>query len=182
MNPIGLFQQPILVIDVETSGFDSQRNACLELGAVLLDTSLEPRVSFSSLIAPWEGAELIPQAMAVNQISPEELKTAPSVQQVVERFNAEVLSQGSLPLLAGWNVWFDATFLRTLYERANRPWPFRHRLLDVQSVALFHSRMGATAQEAAIKEAFGEQQEHRALPDAMHTARLLRRFAERHLS
>ncbi|HWA25959.1 MAG TPA: 3'-5' exonuclease [Lacunisphaera sp.] len=176
------FQQPVLVVDVETSGFDPQRNACLELGAILLDTTLKPVAQFSSLIAPWKGAELVPQAMAVNRISAEELKTAPTAAQALERFHAEMVGSKAAPLLAGWNIWFDAGFLRNLYERAERPWPFRHRLLDVQSIALFHSRFGAGSQEVAIKEHLDDQQKHRALPDALHTARLLQQFAERHLS
>ena len=182
MNSFGQFKQRILVIDVETSGFDPQRHACLELGAVLLETNLEPLASFSSLIAPWPGAELVPQAMAVNKISLDSLASAPSSVEALTRFHSEMMGDGAPPLLAGWNVWFDASFLRVLYEKAQRPWPFRHRVLDVQSVALSHSRMGPISQEVAIKETFDESQQHRALPDAMHTARLLRRFTERHLS
>lgn len=172
--------QQILVIDVETTGFDPQKHACIELGAVLLNEALEPVVQFSSLIAPWKGAEVVPQAMAVNHISPDELRSAPPLARVVEQFYSEVLANRPTPLLSGWNVWFDAAFLRHLFGQAGRDWPFRHRLLDVQSVVSFHMKMAAVSQEVAIREGLHEAQAHRALPDAAHTARLLRLMADRH--
>lgn len=173
-------QHKVLVIDVETTGLDPSRHACIEIGAVMLDESLRPEQEFSSLIVPWEGAEIIEAAMKVNQISLEQLHRAPLLDEVVKRFHETIRPDAVVPLLAGWNVWFDARFLRDLYQRTQRAWPFSHRLLDVQSIVSFHSMLAGLSQEKAIETFLNERQAHRALADAQHTARLLRLMAERY--
>jgi DNA polymerase III epsilon subunit-like protein len=175
-------QKEILVIDVETTGLDPAKHACIEIGAVLLDKDLRKTEQFSSLIAPWEGAEFMEEAMQVNQITAEQLNSAPPIDQVVEKFHETFRPDETILLLAGWNVWLDAYFLRKLYERATREWPFNHRLLDVQSIVSFHSLMAASSQEETIEELLHEKQVHRALDDAKHTARLLQLFTKRFLT
>lgn len=172
----------VLVIDVETTGFDPTRNACIDLGAVLLDESLHIVNEFSSLIAPWKGAEVKEEAMRVNQIAQEELQSAPHLEEVVNRFHETFRLDVTPPLIAGWNVWFDVTFLRNLYLRAQKSWPFPYRLLDVQSVMSFHMFLSGISQEQAIEKFLNERQKHRALADASHTARLLQLAAQRYLS
>lgn len=172
----------VLVIDVETTGFEPSKHACIEIGGVLLDESLHVEREFSSLIAPWEGSAIMQQAMEVNRITVEELRTAPLVDQVVKLFHQEFNLDNEKPLLAGWNVWFDMSFLRDLYGRAQRKWPFTHRLLDVQSIISFHLLMAGVSQEKAITKFLNDQQAHRALLDARHTGRLLQLFSQRYLS
>lgn len=172
----------VLVIDVETTGFDPAVNACIDLGAVLLDESLNVVQEFSSLIAPWTGAQVKDEAMKVNRIAWEEMASAPHVEEVINRFNATFSLKGTPPLIAGWNVWFDVSFLRELYNRAQQSWPFSYRLLDVQSVISFHTWMTGISQEQAIEKFLNEQQQHRAFADASHTARLLQLVAHRYLS
>jgi DNA polymerase III epsilon subunit-like protein len=114
----------VLVVDVETTGLDPVKNACIELGAVMLDETLAITQQFSSLVAPWDGAITVEEAMKVNCIDPISLREAPSISDVVRRFHEEFCQEGDIPLLAGWNVWLDASFLRDLYRRASLPWPF----------------------------------------------------------
>jgi DNA polymerase III epsilon subunit-like protein len=173
-------QHRVLVIDVETTGFDPARHACIEIGAVSLDESLHPVQEFSSLIAPWEGAQIVEQAMNVNKISQEQLQSAPHVDEVVKKFHDAFRLDEVAPLIAGWNVWFDVSFLKDLYQRTQRAWPFSYRLLDVQSVVSFHSMLAGLSQEKAIEGFLNERQAHRALADARHTSRLLRLMAERY--
>ena len=98
-------QHRVLVIDVETTGFDPAQHACIEIGAVLLDESLRPVQEFSSLIALWEGAQIMEQAMKVNQINQEQLQSAPLVDEVVKKFHDTFRLDEIAPLIAGWNVW-----------------------------------------------------------------------------
>ena len=77
----------ILVIDVETTGLDPAKHACIDLGAVLLDRWLNPVAEYSSLVAPWEGAEIVPEALHVNQISPSAMNSAPKITEVIDKFN-----------------------------------------------------------------------------------------------
>lgn len=172
----------ILIIDVETTGLDPSKHACIELGAVLLDRSLSPVAEFSSSIAPWEGAAISPEALAVHKISLEEMKNSPRLGDAVERFNQTFQPETRKLLLSGWNPAFDDAFLRDLYRRANRPWPFGYRLLDVQSVVTFHSQLAPKSQRDTIKMFLNEEQTHRAFSDARQTAKLLKLFAERFTS
>jgi len=172
-------QNKVLVIDVETTGLDPSRHACIDVGAVLLDESLHPVKEFSSLIAPWEGAEIMEQAMKVNKINQKRLKTAPVIDEVVKQFHKTFRLDEVPPLIAGWNVWLDVAFVKDLYQRVQRVWPFSYRLLDVQSVLSFHLLLAGISQEKAIEKFLNERQEHRALADARHTAKLLQQLAQR---
>lgn len=176
-----MVKNEILILDVETTGFDPMRHACIEVGAVLLDLNLQPISEFSSLIAPWPGAVIEGASMEVNKISVSLLRTAPAIADAIEKFTDTFGLHQRAPLIGGWNVSFDVMFLRTLYERAERKWPFSHRVLDVQSVVSFHSSLASVSQQEFIKRTFGEQQTHRALDDARHTGRILRLMAERYL-
>ena len=175
------YKNRILVLDVETTGFDPAQHACIEIGAVLLDETLSQISEFGSLVAPWDGAKTMPGAMLVNKIALNDLMTAPSVFEAVNNFNNFVSADETLPLVAGWNIWFDVAFVKSLYQRASVTWPFKHRLLDVQSIVSFHLQMEAVSQEKAISDILGEKQLHRALTDAKHTSRLLKHMANKFL-
>jgi DNA polymerase III alpha subunit (gram-positive type) len=150
----------------------------------MLDETLRPVREFSSLIAPWDGAEIVPAAMTLNRIAMDELRNAPSVDMVLvsfeQAFGLKTITPA--PVLGGWNVWFDAAFLRNMYERSAREWPFSHRLIDVQSVVSFYSLFADLSQHSVIEALLGEQQSHRAFDDARHTARILQLLAERYLT
>ena len=124
----------VLVIDVETTGLDPQKHACIEIGAVLLDESLNPIDEFSSLLAPWEGAEIVKESMAVNKISQKELSAAKGFESVLQEFHQQFGTGMPLPWLAGWNVWFDIAFLQNHYRKAQLKWPFSFKSLDIQSL------------------------------------------------
>lgn len=168
--------QPLLIIDVETTGTDPVRHACIEIGAVLLDQHLQITKEFSTLVRPWPDAELDPEAIAVHGIHSDELRAAPTIGTAVTNFST-FASLDTPPILAGWNVWFDVSFLRELYRRAQKPWVFGHRFLDVQSIAAFCARFAFRSQSSHIRDLLQESQTHRALGDALHTARILRMLA-----
>jgi DNA polymerase III epsilon subunit-like protein len=167
----------VLVIDVETTGFESTKNACVEVGAVLLDTQLEVAGEFCSLVQPWDGAEIVQDAMRVNGITQQMLAKAPSLQETVQKFHERFAAEPISPVIAGWNVWFDVGFLKDMYSRSRLAWTFGHRLFDVQSVFAFCSGLAGYSQEKAIGQVLGEKQVHRALADASHTARIFRRLS-----
>ncbi len=172
-----LFPNKLLIFDVETTGLDPSIHACIEIGAVLLDESLTEIKEFSSLVVPWKGSMVLDEALAVSGIRLQELRDAKSLETVVAEFHRMFCTDHVIPLLSGWNVWFDVMFLRSMYHRASTEWPFSHRFLDVQSIAIFCSQFRVTSQEVMIRTLLGESQTHRALNDAKHTAKLLRHFA-----
>ncbi len=162
----------VLVIDVEATGLDPARHACIEIGAVLLDEGLNSTDEFSSLLAPWEGAEIAEESMAIHKIDLEKLRAARDFKSVISEFHQRFCTDPSIPTLAGWNVWFDAAFLRQLYDRAGIKWPFGHRYLDIQSVVSFYSGFRGVSLEDTVKSLTGEVQTHRAIEDTRQTANL----------
>src|SRR5688572_29200277 len=69
MNPRRRVTRRPLVIDVETTGLDPARHACIEIGAVLLDESLEVVWEFSAALLPPPDAEIRPEAQQVHRIA-----------------------------------------------------------------------------------------------------------------
>ena len=171
----------VLVIDVEATGLDPAKNACIEVGAVLLDETLEPIDDYSSLIAPWEGAEFNKESMAVHGISMKELKQAPNFHAVIGEFHKRFCSDSPIPTLAGWNVWFDVAFMRVLYDKIGMRWPFSYHFLDIQSIVLFYSRFHNPSLEQTVRSLLGEKQTHRAIDDARQTGKVLQHLAKEHL-
>lgn len=165
----------LLVIDTETTGLDPAKHACIELGAVLLDRHLKIVKEFSQIITPRAGAEISPQAMEINKITDEELSKGKTHQAATKDFNRIFFSEniGPIPKLAGWNVGFDVSFLKSLYYWTCLTWPFGFHYLDIQSIYSFCSKYQTVSLRAAIADQLGEVQGHRALEDAKHTARIL---------
>ncbi|MDY6336226.1 MAG: 3'-5' exonuclease, partial [Succinivibrionaceae bacterium] len=108
-NPSG-----IVVFDTETTGLDSrtdeilQFSACDGEGRVLINTYLRP-VRHTE----WHGA------MAVNGITPEMVKDAPTLEEMSSRIRAVLESAKTL---IGYNIEFDLGFVSSIYRR---PWSVR---------------------------------------------------------
>lgn len=171
----------VLVVDVEATGLDPSRHSLIEIGAVLLDENLKSIKEYSSLVAPLPGREINKESMAVNKISMEELKTAPDYKKVIEEFHEAFCLDPIVPTISGWNVWFDADFMRVLYDKVEKKWPFGHRFLDLQSVAQFFSGFRGVSLEKLVGHYIKEKPTHRAIDDARHTAQILRVLAEKYL-
>lgn len=163
-----------LIIDVETTGLDPTRHACVELGAILLDEKFDVVWEYSSLLEPWPGAEFSAEALKVHRIRSEVSQDAEPLEKVVRAFHQRFDREAAPLVVAGWNVWFDVSFLKVLYERTGLAWPFGHRFLDVQSIVSFFFGLREVSQAFAIEKCLGETQIHRALADARQTVQLLR--------
>ncbi len=98
----------IVVFDTETTGLSSrsdemvQFSACDGDGNILINTYLRPTKH-----TEWPGAE------AVNGISPEMVKDAPTLEEVADQIK-EVLS--SAKLLIGYNIGFDLGFVSSIWQ------------------------------------------------------------------
>jgi DNA polymerase III epsilon subunit-like protein len=162
----------LLIVDVETTGLDVSVHSCIELGAILLDDDLNILGEFGTLIRPSEEIFISAEAMKVNKISLEELSLAPTAEAVVTELMDLILNVPNLPTLAGWNVWFDAAFMKALFKTAKIDWPFSHRLIDIQSIAAYFGGLKPASQAETVRRILHENQKHRALDDA----RLIRHF------
>jgi len=78
-------EQQILIIDVETTGFDPIRHACIELGAVLLDECSQLRRVFIARSAlAWSGTR--PESYGDKRHLDRTIGNGPTVTEVTNAF------------------------------------------------------------------------------------------------
>ena len=125
----GNFKKDILLIDLEFSGFDIHKNDILQIAAVLLDKkSLKEKKSFSSFVKPenWQSRDM--ESMAVNKISFDTVKDAPSLKEVIKKFEKTFGHNVILAAYVGYN---DKKFLLEAYKRAKIKWQFDYHYFDL---------------------------------------------------
>jgi DNA polymerase-3 subunit epsilon/ATP-dependent DNA helicase DinG len=96
---------PIVALDIETTGLDPQKDVIIEIGAVRFNGN-RIEDEWSSLINP--GRKIPPFITQLTGITDHMVLEAPPIQKVVSSLRAFV---GDLPIL-GHNVGFDLSFLR----------------------------------------------------------------------
>jgi ribonuclease T len=117
-----------VVIDVETGGFNSAKDALLEIAAVMIQFGPDGRLcrgeSHSYHVRPFEGANLEPASLAVNGIDPwHPLRPAIPEKDALGRIFTEVRTQMKThdckrAVLVGHNAAFDLAFLNAAVARA----------------------------------------------------------------
>jgi DNA polymerase-3 subunit epsilon len=163
----------LVVIDTETTGMSPHLgHALIEIARVdIVDGSLGE--SWSSLVQP--GRSIPADAVAVHGITDAMMAEAPPVETVA----AELARACAGAFLVFHNAAFDLPFLQALMKKAGLP-PLYHPVLDTFGLA----RGLLKGQSHALKTLatqFGLQVEasHRALGDALSTARLFLALAAR---
>lgn len=166
-----LDQVDYAVIDFETTGLspDSGDRVC-EIGAVrmrgaaVIDT-------FSTLIDPQR--PLSAGAYAVNGISPKMLLGAPTFGEIVDKLSPFIRDT----VLVAYNAPFDMSFLRSEFKLSGHPIP-ENPVVDALVLARqLLSGLGRYPQENVARVmGIPFPVTHRALEDAMVTARLLATF------
>lgn len=94
------------VIDLETTGLNSKKNAITEIVAIQFKNGIEI-AKFSTLVKPTE--PVTPESEAITGISQAMVENAPALINVLSDLASFV---GPNPILVGHNVGFDIGFLR----------------------------------------------------------------------
>jgi DNA polymerase III subunit epsilon len=170
----GMQEDPLLedaefvVFDLETTGLSATRDRICEIGAARI-RALELADSFESLVNP--GVSLPQPVARLTGLRDEELRRAPPVSSVIQRF---IDFAGEAPL-AAHNARFDERFL----DRQLR-WLHGRRLAEppLCTAALARRLLEGRLRRvnlASLAEFFGVPTRpcHRALPDAESTAQVL---------
>jgi ribonuclease T len=174
-----------VVIDVETAGFDAERDALLEIAAVLLrldgDNGLEAVETLSCHVDPFPGAHLDPRALAFNGIDPGHpfrgaLGEAEALKTILDPIRAAVRhSQCKRAILVGHNAAFDLGFLNAAVARTGfKRNPF-HPFSTFDTVSLAGLAYGQTVLAKAVIAAglsWDAAEAHSAVYDAEKTAEL----------
>jgi ATP-dependent DNA helicase DinG len=162
-----------VVVDTETTGLDPARDRIIDLGAVRLDARLRETDRFSSLVRADVPLPLA--IMRLTGIDDETLAAAPPFAEVHAAFAR--FTEGAL--LVGHNAAFDRAHLEAAARRAGLR-PLGLEWFDTLEAALIlFPELDRHALPILADELGLEQTSHRALPDAVSTAELLRRLAAR---
>jgi ribonuclease T len=174
-----------VVVDVETAGFNSERDALLEVAIVLLDFDNEGKLqitnSYHEHIEPFPGANLDPKALEFTGIKPfNPFRLAKHEKKALEILFEPIYEMVKMQdcqraVLVGHNPAFDLSFINAAIERNRiKQSPF-HRFTTLDTATLGAVAYGQTvllkaAQAAGID--FDASQAHSALYDAEKTAEL----------
>jgi ribonuclease T len=181
-----------VVVDVETGGFDSERDALLEIAAVPVemreDGSVYPGEVAASHVVPFPGANIDPRALEVTgididhpfRLAREERDALnhvfAAVRQAVKRYGCQ------RAILVGHNAAFDLGFLNAAVKRtAHKRNPF-HPFSNFDTVSLAGLAYGQTVLSRAVQAAgidWDAREAHSAIYDAERTADLFCRIVNR---
>jgi len=174
-----------VVIDVETTGVDMTKHGLLEVALVTVDFDdrgqLVPVSKDFWHIEPFEGAEIDPKAMAVNQIDHNHPFRFAKPEHIVltEFFNAieQAVKQTGCrrAVLVGHNAHFDLNFILTAAKRCKITKTPLHSFTCIDTATLGAIFYGKTVLAKALKSAkiaFDKNQAHSAVYDTEKTAEL----------
>lgn len=127
----------MIVADIESSGLDPHKHSLLSIGAVELE---HPERQFYGECRIWDGASIMPDALAVNGFTEAECHD-PKKQSLEELMNNfyHWVEQCDEKTLAGQNVSFDRDFLNDSFSRSGMSWHFSFRTLDLHTMAYMDS-------------------------------------------
>ncbi len=145
-----MFNRDILLIDEENSGLDSQRHEIIQLAAVLLDKkTLKEKKHFNSYIRPKRWYNHDPLSSEVHHITWDQLKSAPGLKTVLQKFNRSFGNKAVLTYYGGIN---DISFLHQAYKRSRMTYPFDYHTFNLWG--LFYA-YGAKKRLLKSKKHFG---------------------------
>ncbi|MBI1968435.1 3'-5' exonuclease [Candidatus Woesearchaeota archaeon] len=123
----------MIVVDVETSGLDPQKNSILSIGAVEFHN---PKNQFSVECRPFDGAEVSDGALRINGFTTESIfePSKPTLELAIKKF-LEWASCCLYKTLAGENPSFDKEFLQASAERYTVEWKLGRRTVDLHSIS-----------------------------------------------
>jgi DNA polymerase III epsilon subunit-like protein len=124
------FHKDILLIDLESTGLDVAKHEIIQIGAILLDKkTLKEKKVFYTFVKPTKWKQRDPEAMAVNNITAEQLKLAPSLKQVITEFGK--LFDPKQVILAHYGGPLDMDMMRAAYKKLGKRWEFDHHFFNL---------------------------------------------------
>lgn len=125
-----MFNQDLLLIDLESTGLDVRKHELIEIAAIRLDKkTLKEKQRFESYIKPTNWRKRDPEAMAVNNIKYEQLAAAPSLKAVLQKFT-KTFSPNSV-ILSHYGGNMDVIFLDAAYKKSGLKYPYDHHTFNI---------------------------------------------------
>ena len=154
-----------VVFDLETTGLDADLDRIIEIGAVRVSRGRLSNETFQQLVNP--GCRIPAEASNANHITNEMVDGMPNIRPVLADFLAFVNGD----LLVAHNGGFDACFLDNACSRCGYQAPSKYfdtMRLSVYWAGLKNRKLATMLEVAGIEN----EQAHRALSDAVATAKL----------
>ena len=173
-----------VVIDVETAGFNADKDALLEIAAVIInmddDGKLYQGETCAAHVEPFKGANLDEKALAFNGIDPWHpfrmaVPEADALGKVFEVVEHALQDTGcSRAILVGHNPFFDLGFLNAAIKRCKLKSPF-HAFSSFDTATLGALAYGQTVLARIVQSAgleWNDDEAHSAVYDTERTAAL----------
>lgn len=126
----------MLIVDVEASGTEYAKHSIVSLGAFDFDN---PENRFYGECRIWDGAHIMPDAMAVNGFTEAEITdTTKQTEGELVRAFLEWSQHMSDRTLAGQNVSFDRDFIKAASLREGLSWDLAYRTIDTHTLCWMH--------------------------------------------
>ncbi|GLQ46388.1 ribonuclease T [Dyella lipolytica] len=181
-----------VVVDVETGGFDAERDALLEIAAVVIgmdqEGNLYPHPAVSTHVEAFPGANIDPRALEITGIDPDNpLRGAINERLALDHiFHAVRLgvrqNECQRAILVGHNAAFDLGFLNAAVRRVGHKRNPFHPFSCFDTATLSGLAYGQTVLSKAVMAAgyaFDASEAHSAIYDAERTALLFCRIVNR---
>jgi len=173
-----------VVIDVETSGFNEQTDALLEICAIILgmdeEDSFFAKTTLHYHVEPFKGANIEASAIKFNGIDIDNpfrlaVPEKKALSEIFDHINEELETEEcSRAILVGHNAFFDLGFVKAATLRANLKSPF-HQFSTIDTVSLSALCCGETVLAKAISKMdieWDNNEAHSALYDTQKTSEL----------
>lgn len=174
-----------IVVDVETGGFDSEKDALLEIAACIIRMDDFGRLFIADTLAfnvqPFEGSNIEPKSLEITGIKLDSplrmaLPEKEALRQLSQPIRKELRANDcQRAILVGHNSFFDLSFLNAAIKRTDfKRSPF-HPFSSFDTATLAGLAFGQTVLSRAVQAAgmdWSEAEAHSAIYDTEKTAAL----------
>lgn len=126
----------MIVLDVETTGLNPDKNSLVSIGAL---DFYNPEDRFYEECRIWDGAEVLPEALVINGYTEEEISDPSKKTEAEITLGFWEWLKGKTDItVAGQNCYVDLQFIEAALKRAKSKERMQRRIFDQHSVVVFH--------------------------------------------